>query len=52
MALGFKRPIPADDPRLQGQETTYQASRGGYFPPTQAQREHEKVEITLERLDK
>ncbi|MEU3945443.1 hypothetical protein [Streptomyces sp. NPDC029526] len=51
MALGFKRPIPADDPRLKGQETTYQASRGGYFPPTQAQREHEKVEITVERAD-
>jgi len=52
MALGFKKPIPADDPRLKGHETTYQASRGGYFPPTQAQRESEKVEVTLERLDK
>lgn len=47
-----QQPTPADDPRLKGHETTYQASRGGYFPPTQAQREHEKVEITLERLDK
>jgi hypothetical protein len=33
MALGFKGPIDADDPRLQGHETVYQASRGGYFPP-------------------
>lgn len=32
MALGFKKPIPADDPRLKGHETTYQASRGGHFP--------------------
>ncbi|MEU5094933.1 hypothetical protein [Streptomyces sp. NPDC020996] len=32
MALGFKKPIPADDPRLKGRETTYQASRGGWFP--------------------
>ena len=31
MALGFKRPIEPDDERLQGQETTYQASRGGWF---------------------
>ncbi|MET9098313.1 hypothetical protein [Streptomyces antibioticus] len=33
MALGFKRPIPADDPRLKGHETTYQASRGGWVKP-------------------
>ncbi|MFE9935868.1 hypothetical protein [Streptomyces hirsutus] len=52
MALGFKRPIPADDPRLEGHETTFQGSRGGYFPPTQAQRENERVEITVERADK
>lgn len=32
MALGFKRPIPADDPRLDGHETTYKASRGGSYP--------------------
>ncbi|MGW4950646.1 hypothetical protein [Streptomyces parvulus] len=32
MALGFKQPISKDDPRLQGHETTYQASRGGHFP--------------------
>ncbi|MFF9124372.1 hypothetical protein ACF09J_13860 [Streptomyces sp. NPDC014889] len=51
MALGFKHPIPADDPRLKGHETTYQASRGGYFPPTQAQRENERAEITVERAD-
>jgi hypothetical protein len=52
MALGFQRPIEPDDERLQGHETTYQASRGGYFPPTQAQRAHEEVEITVERADK
>lgn len=39
MALGFKKPIAADDPRLKGHETTYQASRGGYYPPNQAQQE-------------
>jgi hypothetical protein len=32
MALGFKNPVPANDPRLKGHETTYQASRGGHFP--------------------
>ena len=32
MALGFKTPIQPNDPRLQGNETTYQASRGGHFP--------------------
>ncbi|MDX2616129.1 hypothetical protein [Streptomyces stelliscabiei] len=32
MALGFSKPIEPDDPRLQGHETTYQASRGGWFP--------------------
>jgi len=31
MALGFKKPIPADDPRLQGHETHYTASRGGWL---------------------
>ncbi|MFJ2719010.1 hypothetical protein [Streptomyces sp. NPDC087437] len=30
MALGFPKPIPADDPRLKGHETDYQASRGGW----------------------
>jgi hypothetical protein len=35
MALGFKKQPSADDPRLQGHETTYQASRGGHFPPAQ-----------------
>ena len=30
----LRPPTPApDDPRLKGHETTYQASRGGYFPP-------------------
>ncbi|MBQ1096313.1 hypothetical protein KBY55_09475 [Streptomyces sp. b94] len=33
MALGFNKPIEPDDARLQGHETTYQASRGGHFPP-------------------
>ncbi|CAL9503140.1 hypothetical protein [Streptomyces sp. enrichment culture] len=37
MALGFQRPIKQDDPRLQGHGTDYQASRGGHFPPNQAQ---------------
>ncbi|MEU2265003.1 hypothetical protein ABZ568_00815 [Streptomyces olindensis] len=31
--LGFPRPIPSDDPRLEGHATDYQASRGGHFPP-------------------
>ena len=35
MALGLQKPIKPDDPRLQGHETTYQASRGGHFPPAQ-----------------
>ncbi|MFF3928581.1 hypothetical protein [Streptomyces hirsutus] len=52
MALGFNKPIEADDERLQGHETTYQASRGGYFPQTPQQRAHERVEITVERADK
>lgn len=30
--LGFPKPIEPDDPRLQGHETVYQASRGGHFP--------------------
>ena len=33
MALGFKKPIEPSDPRLQGHETTYQASRGGWLKP-------------------
>ena len=32
MALGFPSPIKKDDPRLQGHETTSQASRGGHYP--------------------
>ncbi|MBE4783929.1 MULTISPECIES: hypothetical protein [Streptomyces] len=31
MALGWKKAPEPDDPRLQGHETTYQASRGGWF---------------------
>ncbi|WP_406420886.1 hypothetical protein [Streptomyces sp. NBC_00842] len=27
--------LPAGDPRSTGHETTYQASRGGWFKPTQ-----------------
>lgn len=34
MALGSKKPIEPDDERLQGHETTYQASRGGWLKPT------------------
>ena len=30
MALGFKKPIEPDDPRLQGHETDYRASQGGW----------------------
>lgn len=30
MALGFKKPIGPDDPRLKGHETTYAGSRGGW----------------------
>lgn len=30
MALGFKKPITPDDPRLKGHGTTYSASRGGW----------------------
>ena len=30
MALGFKKPIEPDDERLQGHETDYRASRGGW----------------------
>ncbi|MEV5085923.1 hypothetical protein ACFC5H_09190 [Streptomyces rochei] len=52
MALGFPKPIRQDDPRLKGHETTYQASRGGHFPPPQQQRAQGKNEVTLERLDK
>lgn len=52
MALGFQKPIEADDARLEGHETTYQASRGGYFPPTPQQRANEKVEVTVERADR
>lgn len=32
MALGWTKNPEPDDPRLQGHETTYQASRGGWFP--------------------
>ena len=32
MALGFKKPISQDDPRLKGHETTYRASLGGHYP--------------------
>ncbi|MFJ9657601.1 hypothetical protein ACIRPR_06485 [Streptomyces griseoflavus] len=39
MALGFPKPIKKDDPRLQGHETEWQASRGGSYPPNQAQQQ-------------
>ena len=32
MTLTPPNPAP-DDPRLKGHETTYQASRGGHYPP-------------------
>ncbi|MFI1728198.1 hypothetical protein ACH40E_02945 [Streptomyces acidicola] len=35
MALGWKKPIKPDDPRLKGHETTYQSSRGGWLKPTE-----------------
>ncbi|MER7738876.1 hypothetical protein ABTX34_11215 [Streptomyces sp. NPDC096538] len=31
MALGFKKPIKQDDPRLDGHATDYSASRGGWI---------------------
>jgi hypothetical protein len=34
MALGFNKPIRKDDPRLQGHETTYSSSRGGWVRVT------------------
>lgn len=52
MALGFQKPIEASDERLQGHETTYQASRGGHFPPTPQQQQNDEVQITVERADK
>ncbi|MGW9022604.1 hypothetical protein ACWGOE_14100, partial [Leucobacter chromiiresistens] len=48
MALGFPKPIRQDDPRLKGHETTYQASRGGHFPPPQQQRAQGKLYIAGE----
>ena len=30
MALGFKRPIKQDDPRLDGHDTTYSGQQGGW----------------------
>lgn len=30
--LGFSEPIRQDDPRLDGHRTTYQSSRGGWYP--------------------
>ena len=32
MALGWTTNPGPDDPRLDGHETVYQASRGGHFP--------------------
>lgn len=32
--MTLQQPTPApDDPRLKGHETTYQSSKGGWFPP-------------------
>ncbi|MFJ7049028.1 hypothetical protein ACIQVC_37320 [Streptomyces sp. NPDC101112] len=53
MALGWTKNPEPDDPRLQGHETYYQSSRGGYFPPPlkpvagTGQDEH-SVELTRE----
>jgi hypothetical protein len=30
--LGFPKPIDPDDERLEGHETDYRASRGGWYP--------------------
>ncbi|MFI0233139.1 hypothetical protein [Streptomyces sp. NPDC017086] len=35
MALGFKKPVAPDDPRLAGHGTDYQGSRGGWVKPTE-----------------
>ena len=33
--MAFRQPkLPEDDPRRDRHETTYQASRGGWFPKT------------------
>jgi hypothetical protein len=50
--LGFSKPIEADDERLRGHDTAYQASLGGYYPLNQAQRANLEVEVTVERADK
>lgn len=44
--MTLKQPTPApDDPRLKGHETTYQASRGGWFPrPVQSTEDTKKKE--------
>lgn len=42
MPLGFKKPIDPDDPRLAGHKTTYQASRGGWYPPSPQQQDGEE----------
>ncbi|MER7801237.1 hypothetical protein ABTX71_12990 [Streptomyces parvulus] len=33
MALGWKKTPKQDDPRLDGHETTYSSSRGGWVKP-------------------
>lgn len=33
MALGWTHDIEPDDERLQGHETDYRSSQGGWFPP-------------------
>jgi hypothetical protein len=43
MALGFKKTISPDDPRLKGHETTYQASRGGWFKRAQQEPQQGKT---------
>lgn len=57
--MAFRRSVPQAELRakmtpeqLETNATTYQPSRGGHFAPTQAQRENERVQITVERADK
>ncbi|MCL3994435.1 hypothetical protein [Streptomyces lavenduligriseus] len=33
MALGWKQQPTQDDPRLEGHQTVYQSSRGGWLKP-------------------
>lgn len=57
--MAFRRSIPQAELRekmteeqLRQNATSYQGTRGGHFPLTQAQRMNEETEITVERADK